>query len=130
MSQTIECQAVRRDRTWVVCSIEHGVYGHGRTLKLARDSIVQGLALLGVAGDVELVADSPELDRFRRAQEAYEAALKEAVRALALRRTSLSDIALATGVSAGRVREALAEPLMAPTDAELPVVPPGQEAEG
>lgn len=59
MSQTIECLAVRRGRSWVVSNTEHGVYGHGRTLKSARDSIVQSLALLGVTGEVEIIASMP-----------------------------------------------------------------------
>lgn len=110
MNQTIECLAVRRGRGWVVSNAEHGVYGHGRTLKSARDSIAGGLALLGVTGEVEIVASMPELDKLRDAEAAYAAALKEAVTALALRQTSLSDIATATGVPAGQVRAVLAEP--------------------
>ena len=118
MSQAIECQVVRLGRTWVVSSTEHGVYGHGRTLRAARDNIVQGLALLGVTGEIEMILMTPELERLRCAREAYTAALKEAVIALALRQTSLTDIALATGVPAGQAREILAEPPAAQADGQ------------
>jgi hypothetical protein len=87
---------------------EHGVYGHGRTLKAARENTEQGLALVGVTAEVVIIPVTPELERLRSAEEAYMAALSEAVGALALRRTTPSDIALATGAPAKRVKLLLA----------------------
>lgn len=109
MSETIECRASRRGRTWVVHVPEYGVYGHGRTLKAARENTEEGLALVGVTGEVTLIPVTPELEKLRSVENAYTAALIEAVAALALRRTALSDIALATGVPTKRVKRLLAE---------------------
>ncbi|MFJ3793532.1 hypothetical protein [Kitasatospora sp. NPDC090091] len=109
MSTPLECRAGRRGRTWVVHVPEYGVYGHGRTLKAARESTVQGLSLVGVAAEVRLVPVTPELEALRSAESAYTAALGEAVAALALRRATVRDIALATGASVAQVRRVLAE---------------------
>ncbi|MFD3422467.1 hypothetical protein [Streptomyces decoyicus] len=109
MSETIECQATRRGRTWVVRLPEHGVYGYGRTLKAVAKNTEQGLALVGVTAEVVIIPATPELEKLRSIDDARAAALSEAVAALALRRTALRDIALATGESARRVKLLLAE---------------------
>lgn len=109
MSRTIECQATRRGRAWVVHVPEHGAYGHGRTLKLAGESVAQALALLGVTADIRLIPATPELESLRAVHETYLAALREAVGALALRRATAADIALATGAPLKQVRLLLAE---------------------
>ncbi|WP_370418943.1 hypothetical protein AB8O64_10835 [Streptomyces sp. QH1-20] len=109
MSETIECRAGRRGRTWVVHVPEYGVYGHGRTLKAAHENTTQGLALVGVTAEVRLIPMTPELEKLRIVEDAYTAALIEAVAALALRRTTMSDIALATGVPAKRAKQLLAQ---------------------
>ncbi|MET9657868.1 hypothetical protein [Streptomyces sp. NPDC006510] len=96
MSETIECQAHRRDRRWTVHVATYGVYGHGRTLKAAAENTEQGLALAGVTAEVVLIPTAPELDKLRAAREAYEAALREAVTSLARRQTSLRDMSTAT----------------------------------
>lgn len=105
----IRCPASRRGRSWVAHAPEHGAYGHGRTLAAARASITQGLALLGVTAEVTLIPVTPELETLRSAQDAYTAALSDAVAALALRRVPVGDIAAATGAPAKRVRLLLAE---------------------
>lgn len=109
MSETIECQARLRGGTWVVSVPEHGVYGHGRTLKAARKNTAEGLALVGVTAEVTITPVTPELQKLRSVEHAYTTALAQAVAALALRRTSMSDIALATRVPVKRVKEVLAE---------------------
>jgi hypothetical protein len=109
MSSVIECRATRRGRAWVAHLPEHGVYGHGRTLKAVRDSIAEGLAFVGVSAQVTLIPVTPELERLRAAQDACAAVLTDAVTALALRRTNISDIAQATGASVKRVKTLLAE---------------------
>lgn len=96
MSEAIECQAHRRDRRWAVHVPAYGVYGHGRTLKAAAENTEQGLALAGVSAEVVLIPTTLELDKLRAAKKAYEAALREAVTSLALRRTSLRDMSTAT----------------------------------
>ena len=117
MSETIHCLAVRRARTWVVHIPEHGVYGHGRTLKAAQENTRQGLELVGVTAEVVIIAMTPELENLRSVEIAYTAALSEAVAALALRRTTLRDIALATQVSTTRVKLLLAEGVKDPVPA-------------
>ncbi|MFF1717306.1 hypothetical protein [Streptomyces sp. NPDC058268] len=126
--ETIECQASRRGRTWVTHIREHGVYGHGRTLKATHDSTAQGLELVGVSAKVSIVPVTPELEELRAAEDAYETALGKAVSALALRRTTLRDIALATKVPTTRVRRLLAENEETPHP-EYPDAP-GQDAAG
>ncbi|MGW6605596.1 hypothetical protein [Streptomyces sp. NPDC055036] len=108
MSETIECRASRRGRAWVVHIPEHGVYGHGRNLKAAHENTMQGLTLAGVAAAITITPMTPELEKLRSAEDAYTAALSEAVAALALRRTTLRDIALATRVPTARVKQLLA----------------------
>ena len=104
MSETIYCQAERRGRTWVVHVPEHGVYGHGRTLKAVHDNTVEGLALIGVTTPITLTPVTPELDTLRDAEAAYAKALNEAVAALALRHTTLGDIARATRAPRAQVK--------------------------
>lgn len=108
MSEIIECRAIRRGRTWVAHAIEHGVYGSGRTLRLARASVEEGLALAGLTSEVEIVPVTPELEKLRAADDARTAALIEAVKALALRRATLRDIAEATGEPMAYVKRLLA----------------------
>ncbi|WP_030237623.1 hypothetical protein [Streptomyces sp. NRRL S-350] len=84
------------------------VYGHGRTLKAARENTEEGLALVGVPAKVTITAVTPELEHLRSAEAAYEAALGEAVAALLPRRATLRAIARATGVPASRVKRILA----------------------
>ncbi|MFF3788191.1 hypothetical protein [Streptomyces sp. NPDC001933] len=109
MSETIECLASRLNRTWLVHVLEHGVYGTGRTLKKTRENTQQGLALVGVTAEVTITPTSPELEALRAAENAYTAALNEAVAAMALRQTTLSDIAQATRVPIRQVKQLLAE---------------------
>ncbi|WP_420036070.1 hypothetical protein ACN2WE_31060 [Streptomyces sp. cg28] len=109
MSDTIECTATRRGRTWVVSIPAYGVYGHGRTLKKAHENVTQGLALVGVCANVAITPVTPELEKLRAAEAAYTAALSEAISALTLRRTSLRDIAAATRLPASRVKRHVAE---------------------
>ncbi|MEW2434293.1 hypothetical protein AB0952_08930 [Streptomyces caniferus] len=104
MSETIECQANRRGRTWVVHLPEHGVYGHGRTLKAVGENVTKGLALVGVTAGVTITPVTPELEKLRALKDAYTLALSEAVTALALRRTTLRDIALATSTPTTKVK--------------------------
>lgn len=108
MSEAIECQANRRGRLWVAHEPKHGVYGSGRTLRLVRASVEDGLALVGVTAEVKIIPVTPELEKLRDAEDARATALAKAVEALALRRTSLSDIALATGASVKQVKLILA----------------------
>ncbi|MEU5958154.1 hypothetical protein [Streptomyces sp. NPDC047525] len=61
------------------------------------ENVEQGLALVGVTAAVEILAVTPELERQRAARDAYTVALTETVTAMALRRTTLRDIAHATG---------------------------------
>lgn len=108
MSEVIECQASRRGRTWVAHVAEHGVYGSGRTLRLVRASVKEGLALVGVTTAVQVTPVTPELERLRAAEDTVAAAMAEAVKALALRRATLRDIADATGMPVRRVKQLLA----------------------
>ncbi|HWU05358.1 MAG TPA: hypothetical protein VN520_02965 [Streptomyces sp.] len=110
MSEVIECRASRRGRLWVAHEPEHGVYGSGRTLRLVRVSVENGLALVGVNAEVQIIPVTPELEELRDAEDARMTALAKAVEALVLRRTSLSDIALATGASVKQVKLVLARP--------------------
>ncbi|MGW0673414.1 hypothetical protein [Streptomyces sp. NPDC002746] len=114
MSEVIECQASWRGRLWVAHEPEHGVYGSGRTLRLVRVSVEDGLALVGVTAEVKIIPVAPELEKLRDAEDARTTALAKAVEALALRRTSLSDIALATGASVKQVKLLLARPAEEP----------------
>lgn len=108
MSEIIVCEARRRGRAWVASVPEHGVYGHGRTLKRVHEDIVAGLALAGVlAARVKVVPAGPELAALRSAREAYESALEDAVAQLAVSRASLRDMAVATGVNVPQVKRVL-----------------------
>ncbi|WNV82902.1 hypothetical protein [Umezawaea sp. Da 62-37] len=120
MSETIRCLATRRGRTWVVRIPEHGVYGHGRTLKAAHENTRQGLDLVGVTAEIVITAMTPELEKLRSLESAYATALSEAVAALALRRTTLRDIALATRVPTTRVKQLLADRSTAPCLLQIP----------
>ncbi|MEU2231220.1 hypothetical protein [Streptomyces vietnamensis] len=115
--KAIECRAIRRGRGWTVHSAEHSVYGHGSTLKRARASVEQGLAHIGITTEVTLIPVSPELDMLRAADKARAAALVEAVKALALRRATMGDIAAATGTPRSQVKKILASLKDAPTPA-------------
>ncbi|WP_030573440.1 hypothetical protein [Streptomyces aureocirculatus] len=104
MSNTVNCDAFRHDRTWVVRAAEHGVYGHGRTLKRAGEDVEQGLALIGVTAPITITVRMPELEKLRAAEAAYDAALREAVQELTLRQTTVRDTVLATGASTAQVK--------------------------
>ncbi|MYT24875.1 hypothetical protein GTW69_32145 [Streptomyces sp. SID7760] len=126
MSEVIECRATRRGRLWVAHEPEHGVYGSGRTLQLVRKSVEDGLALVGVTAEVKIIPVTPELEILRAAEDARTAALAKAVEALALRRASRSDIALATGASVKQVKLLLARPAEDPrTQADPDSTPTG-----
>ncbi|MFD7860387.1 hypothetical protein ACFV6B_39950 [Streptomyces microflavus] len=114
MSKIIECRASRRGQTWVAHVADHGVYGSGRTLRLVRASVEDGLALAGLTSKVEIVPVTPELERLRAADDARAVALIEAVKALALRRATLRDIAEATGEPMAYVKRLLAGGATAP----------------
>ncbi|OXM50249.1 hypothetical protein CFP71_27840 [Amycolatopsis thailandensis] len=103
MSTTIECHARRHDDMWTASVPQHSVYGSGRTLKALHDDLVHGLVLLGVTVHVTITPVSPELDRLRRAETAYDTALAEAVAALATKGSTVRDTAEATGVPIARV---------------------------
>ncbi|MER8103326.1 hypothetical protein [Kitasatospora sp. NPDC094016] len=124
MTETIECQASRRGRTWTVHVPEHGVYGAGRTLKAARENTEHGLAVIGVTAEVRLVPVTPELEALRAIEAARAKALSKAVVALALRRTTLGDMARATGATTRQVKLILAEQALnaRPADEQAPVV--------
>lgn len=109
MSETVEGQTHRRGRAWVTHLAEHGVYAHGRTLKRTEANATQGLELIGVSAEVTLIPVTPELETLRAADDAREQALRAAVHALALRRTTRRDIALATRAPAWQVKQILAE---------------------
>lgn len=109
MSETIEGQTHRRGRAWVTHLAEHGVYAQGRTLRATEANAAQGLELIGVSTEVTLIPMTPELETLRAADEAREQALRAAVHALALRRTTRRDIALATRAPARQVKQILAE---------------------
>lgn len=109
MSETIHCPAARHGQTWVVHIPEHGVYGHGRTLIAAQENTRQGLELVGVTADLVITPMTPELENLRSAETTYSTALTEAVAALALRRTTVRDIAQATRVPPTRVKQLLAQ---------------------
>ncbi|MFD9190308.1 hypothetical protein ACFWCA_19020 [Streptomyces phaeochromogenes] len=102
-AKSIECRATRPSDMWVAGVPQHGVYGHGRTLRVLRSNLIQGLALIGVTTEITLVPVSPELERLRRAEAAYEAALSDAVAALAAHGGTPRDIADATRVTTTRV---------------------------
>lgn len=127
--KAIEVRAVRRGRGWAVHSAEHGVYGHGSTLKRAHASIEQGLAHLGITSEVTIVPVSPELERLRAAESARTAALVEAVKALALRRATLGDIAFATGTPRRLVKTILTslKAVSAPNSADAPRQEPAED---
>ncbi|MFF2618553.1 hypothetical protein [Kitasatospora sp. NPDC058046] len=137
MSVVIKCLVTRRGREWVTHVAEHGVYGHGRTLKKLSEDVLAGLELVGVAAEIELIAVTPELEKLRAVEETREAALRDAVTALALRRATLRDIALATGLPMARVKRVLQERRSIPAEVSggRPEVsdgadgpPPGAEA--
>ncbi|WP_331758454.1 hypothetical protein OG225_40585 (plasmid) [Nocardia sp. NBC_01377] len=116
MSEAIDCLAQRRGRAWVGRVAEHGVYGHGRTLKALRVDIAAGLAHLEVTAPVTLVVETPELAHLRSVANDYSTALRAAVTALALRSMPPADIALATGAPITRVKALLAERATSPTN--------------
>ncbi|MGW5928795.1 hypothetical protein ACWF2L_21480 [Streptomyces anulatus] len=126
MSEVIECRATRRGRKWVAHVSEHGVYGSGRSLRLVRASVEGGLALVGVTANVQITPVTPELERLRAAEDAHTAATAEAVKALALRRATLRDIADATGVPVQRVKQLLAGGTTA--SGALPAEGPGHDS--
>ncbi|BDT85956.1 hypothetical protein [Nocardia cyriacigeorgica] len=109
MSERIECLAYRRGREWVAHVPEHGVYGHGPTLKAVRRSTAEGLAYIGITANVTAVAASPELENLRTIADTYSTALREAVHALARCSATVGDIASATNVPTQRIRALLAE---------------------
>ncbi|MFD7829377.1 hypothetical protein [Streptomyces sp. MJM8645] len=109
MTETIECRATRRGREWTVHVPEHGVYSHGKTLTKVGENTQAGLALVGVTAEVMITPVTPELEKVRATKAAHAAAVSEAVVALALRRATTRDIALAVGVPAAQVKRLLAE---------------------
>lgn len=119
MNTGIECQATRRSRSWVAYIPEHGVYGHGRTLKAVRDNLAEGLTFVGVSAPVTVIPVTPGLQLLRDAEQARDAALMEAAAALAIRRATLGDIAEATGVRTRRIKELLAQRAMDSAEPDL-----------
>lgn len=128
MSEIIEGQTHRRGRAWVTLLAEHGVYAHGRTLRATEANAAQGLELVGVSAEVTLLPVTPELETLRAADAAREQALRAAVYALALRRTTRCDIALATRAPAWQVKQILAE--QAKKDDSQPPTESAMTAEG
>ncbi|WP_410646541.1 hypothetical protein [Amycolatopsis sp. cmx-4-54] len=80
-----------------------------------RDDLTHGLSLMGVCADVTITVVSPELDRLRRAEAAYDTALADAVTALAAQGSTIRDTAQATGVPIARVEALHAKPPIPPT---------------
>jgi hypothetical protein len=107
MSEPIEVQAHRRGRTWTASIPDHGIYGHGRTLQKLHQNLVQGLALAGVTQEITIIPVTPELETLRAHRAAADIALEHAVAALALRRTTIRDIATATGAPIKQVKALL-----------------------
>jgi hypothetical protein len=110
VSTTIECRARQHSEMWVASIPQHRVYGCGRTLRALHDNLIHGLALIGVTAHVTITPVSPELDRLRRAEAAYETALTEAVTTLATHGSTVRDAAEATGVPIARVTALQARP--------------------
>ncbi len=110
MSRTVKCEATRCDRVWVARIPRYGVYGHGPTLRALRESLERALALIGVNVQVAVTPVIPELEPLRAAQDAYTAALRRTVRALARQQMSVNDIAAATAVPLKQVREIVPKP--------------------
>ncbi|SEP54558.1 hypothetical protein [Amycolatopsis saalfeldensis] len=104
MSKTFPCQASRHGEWWVANIPQHAVYGYGRTLKALHDNITQGLSLVDVTAEVTITPTSPELDRLRRTEAAYEAALVDAATTLAAGGSTVRDIADATRVPIARIK--------------------------
>lgn len=104
MSRIVKCEATRHEHNWVASIPKYGVYGHGPTLRALRDSLERGLTLIGVNAQVEVTPVMPELERLRSAQDAYTAALRRTIRALARQEIPPSDIALATSVPIKQVK--------------------------
>ncbi|MEV0027933.1 hypothetical protein [Nocardia sp. NPDC050793] len=72
-------------------------------------SITDGLAHIGVTAQFTIIAVTPELENLRAVQDTYTTALRAAVTVLALRSTTLGDIAQATGAPTKRVKALLAD---------------------
>ncbi len=104
----IKCQATRSDGIWVAHESKHGVFGRGSTLKAVAGSIEQGLLLIEVTAEVTVTPVTPELEKLRAAESARDAALRQAVTALARQQTAPGDIAQATGMPLGQVKLLLA----------------------
>ncbi|MEV0442914.1 hypothetical protein AB0I84_21035 [Streptomyces spectabilis] len=102
-AKVIECRATRHADTWLASIPQHRIYGHGTTLRALHSNLTQGLALIGVTTEITLVPVGPELERLRRAEAAYEAALSDAVAALAAHDCTPRDIADATRVKTKQV---------------------------
>jgi hypothetical protein len=111
VSKTFQCRASQHDGMWVANIPQHAVYGYGRTLKALHDNITQGLALVDVTGDVRIIPTSAELDRLRRAEAAYEAALADAATTLTSGGGTVRDVATATRVPAARIKALQAKPM-------------------
>ncbi|QXV57367.1 hypothetical protein [Amycolatopsis sp. TNS106] len=110
MSTNLECRAHRHGELWVASLVQHNVYGSGPTLRVLHDDLTRGLRLLGVTAQVTITPASPELDRLRRAETAYETALADAVTALTTQGSTVRDTAEATAVSITRVTALQARP--------------------
>ncbi len=127
MSTSIQCRATRHGKHWVTHIPEHGMYGHGRTLKSLRHNVIDGLAYIGVTAQVTVIAVTPELEILRSIEEIHASALAEAVDALALRSATPADIAHATRTSPAGVRALLAD-RSAPEASQDSAPPPDQPA--
>jgi hypothetical protein len=101
--KAIEARASRTGGMWVASIPQHGVYGHGRTLRELRGDLTQGLALAGVTTAIRVAPVSPELLRLRRAKDAYDAALADAVTTLTADGSPARDVAEATEVPIAQV---------------------------
>ncbi|MER5883077.1 hypothetical protein ABT160_04540 [Streptomyces sp. NPDC001941] len=104
MIEVVECEAARRGNIWIAHLTQHGVFGCGRTLRATRRSVEEGLALLGIAADVELTPTSPELVTLRDAEAQYARALQAAVERLSRQGATLGDTSKATRLSVKRVK--------------------------
>lgn len=102
--------ATRHGDMWVGRISQHGVYGYGRTLRALHNHLTQGLALIDVTTNVKIIPAVPGLDRLRRAEAAYEAALSDTVTTLTALGSTTRDIAEATGVPIARITALRSKP--------------------
>lgn len=105
----IELRAERRESTWVAAAPARGIYVQAKTLDNLHNAAADAVALRfdASAPPVVIVPDGPQLNALRQARNAYERALRDAVRHLRSSRTTWRDVAAACEVTQPRARNAL-----------------------